>query len=71
MKNQESKEKKAWMKRVRDRDLMKDTKGLNTVEYAILLVLIVVVSYGLWDTFGKKIEGGVKKANDTVKIDKK
>lgn len=55
-------------RRGRLRSLMRDTRGLNTVEYAILLVLIVFVSYGLWQSFGSDIGDGVKKANDEIQL---
>ena len=63
--------KRALLQRLRLRSLMRDTRGLNTVEYAILLVLIVVVSYKLWDTFGGKVKSGVENANKTIQIESK
>ncbi len=40
-------------------NLHNDEQGLSTVEYIILLVLIAVVSMGLWMTFGEKVQTAV------------
>ena len=39
-----------------------DEDGLTTVEYAILLALLVVVAIGAWSTFGAKVRHFVQKA---------
>jgi Flp pilus assembly pilin Flp len=50
------------MQRIRSflASLEQDQRGLTTVEYAIILCLIVAVTVGTWDTFGaavaKKLE---------------
>ena len=36
-------------------DLLRDTRGLSTVEYIILLVLVAIVGIGAWSAFGSKI----------------
>lgn len=43
------------MKLANIRKLARDQKGLSTVEYTVLLVLIVAVSVGLWNTFGNDL----------------
>ena len=35
--------------------LTKDQRGLTTVEYVIILVLVAVGGIGVWQTFGKTI----------------
>ncbi len=45
------------------RSLLRDDRGLSTVEYVILLVLIAAGSVGLWLTLGKKIYSQVNDAN--------
>lgn len=37
------------------RQLGKDTRGMSTVEYALLLVLIVAGAVGIWTKIGKKV----------------
>lgn len=39
--------------------LWKDEEGLTTVEYALLLALLVVAAIGVWTTFGGKVKGSV------------
>jgi len=57
------------------RGLQSDVRGLSTVEYTVLLVLIVAGSVGLWKGFGEKISRklgqsdaafGTQVTNDTV-----
>ncbi len=39
--------------------LWADEEGLTTVEYALLLVLLVMAAIGVWSTFGTKIQSSV------------
>lgn len=39
--------------------LWKDEDGLTTVEYALLLALLVVAAIGIWTAFGAKVQGSV------------
>ena len=39
--------------------LWTDDEGLTTVEYALLLVLLVVVAIGVWSAFGSNIQSSV------------
>lgn len=42
---------------------MTDDRGLSTVEYVVLLVLIVAASVGLWVNFGKSLTDKLALAN--------
>lgn len=44
--------------------LVKDTRGMSTVEYLILLVVIGVASISLWNNMGKNVK---KMATDSDK----
>ena len=39
--------------------LWTDEEGLTTVEYALLLALLVVAAIGVWSTFGTKVQSAV------------
>ena len=39
--------------------LWTDEDGLTTVEYALLLALLVVAAIAVWSTFGAKVRGSV------------
>jgi Flp pilus assembly pilin Flp len=56
-------EKKA--KRVR-RSLLRDNRGLTTVEYIIILCLIAVVGFGVWKKFGEKVKEKVGGSTEQV-----
>ena len=45
------------------RALLGDTRGLSTVEYVIILVLIAGVAVGTWKTFGETVVGKINDAN--------
>jgi Flp pilus assembly pilin Flp len=47
----------------RARSLLRDVRGLTTVEYIIILCLIAVVGFGVWQKFGQKVKG---KVNDST-----
>jgi Flp pilus assembly pilin Flp len=44
------------------RVLGRDVRGLSTVEYTILLVLVVAGTVGLWNNFGKDLKGKLNKS---------
>ena len=46
------------------RELGRDTRGLSTVEYTILLVLIVAGTVGLWGEFGKDLTAKLKTSKE-------
>jgi Flp pilus assembly pilin Flp len=50
--------------------LVRDQRGLSTMEYAVLFVIIVVGAVGLWSTLGDdladQVDRGTQTFNDTV-----
>jgi len=48
------------------KQLWKDEEGLTTVEYALLLVLIVVVAVTAWQTLGTGVKDKVNTVANTV-----
>jgi Flp pilus assembly pilin Flp len=46
--------------------LANDQRGLTTVEYVIVLVLIAVVGIGVWRTFGKNLSTKISDAANSV-----
>lgn len=46
--------------------LIKDTKGLSTIEYVIILMLIAVVGIMAWRTFGNTVVSKVNAGNSQV-----
>lgn len=53
--------------------LRRDERGLTTVEYAIVLVLIAAVAVGTWQKFGSMVQNKLVTSNTTIKteLDKK
>jgi Flp pilus assembly pilin Flp len=55
------------------RNLIQDDRGLSTVEYVIILVLIAAVSLGAWQQFGgdvkAKLDDAGSRFNETVVVD--
>jgi Flp pilus assembly pilin Flp len=45
--------------------LKSDDRGLSTVEYVVLLVLIVAVAVALWNVFGNTVTGKLSDATKT------
>jgi Flp pilus assembly pilin Flp len=54
--------------KIRSNKLARDTRGLTTVEYVILLCLIAVFAVGTWQTFGKYV--GKKIGDSTTTLTK-
>lgn len=48
------------------RQLHRDRRGVSTVEYVIILVLIAVVSITAWQAFGATIMGKIKAADGQI-----
>jgi len=48
------------------RKLGRDQQGLSTVEYTVLLVLIVAVSVGIWNKFGDALSDKLDDATTHV-----
>lgn len=47
----------------RVRDLARDERGLSTVEYVVLLVLIVAMAVAAWQSFGSNVNGKLTQAS--------
>ena len=54
------------MSQRRTRSLLADTRGLSTVEYVILLCLIAVVGFGIWQKFGNTVKMKTRGAETVV-----
>lgn len=55
------------VRRATDRNsLLRDERGLTTVEYVIILVLIAVMAIGVWQKFGTAIQGQVTGSTKAV-----
>lgn len=52
------------MKRLND--MLRDERGLTTVEYIIILCLIAVVGFAIWKKFGETIKQKVGGAEGVV-----
>lgn len=48
------------------KQLWRDEEGLSTVEYALLLVLIVIAGIVAWQTLGGSVANQVNQVNDTI-----
>lgn len=46
--------------------LHKDERGITTVEYIIVLVLIAITAYAVWDKFGTKVRAVVNTSSGQV-----
>ena len=46
--------------------LLRDTRGLSTVEYIIILCLIAVVGFAVWQKFGNTVKSKVSAAEGVV-----
>ena len=52
--------------RVKNARLVKETEGLTTVEYVIVLVLVVLVAIGVWGLLGTTVSTAVQNANTNL-----
>lgn len=50
----------------KSRSLLRDTRGLTTVEYIIILCLIAVVGFAVWKKFGETVKTKVNAADSTL-----
>ena len=48
------------------KSLWQDEEGLTTVEYALLLVLIVIVAIAAWRILGRKVNNAVENVNTNL-----
>lgn len=46
--------------------VLRDERGLTTVEYVIILVLLAVVAISVWDKFGGAVRGKVTESKDKI-----
>ena len=46
--------------------LLRDQRGLTTVEYIIILCLIAVVGFAVWKKFGETVKERVGEADGTL-----
>jgi Flp pilus assembly pilin Flp len=53
----------------RSSPLLCDDRGLSTVEYVIILVLIAAAAVGTWSTFGGTIVRKINDANGKIESD--
>ena len=61
--------KKSESKRVAKKSmpsLLRDQRGLTTVEYIIILCLIAVVGFAVWKKFGETVKERVGEADGTL-----
>ncbi len=54
-------------KAAQGRSLMRDTRGLTTVEYIIILCLIAIVGFAVWKKFGETVKEKVTGADSTMR----
>ncbi|MFN7700603.1 MAG: Flp family type IVb pilin [Deltaproteobacteria bacterium] len=59
-------EKLSTKKSRRVRELLADTQGLSTVEYVIILCLIAVVCFAVWQRFGNMVKGKIDGSTGTL-----
>lgn len=46
--------------------LVADERGLSTIEYVIILVLVAAIAIGTWSAFGHSVKCALGIANDTI-----
>lgn len=51
---------------VRKSEFVKDERGLSTVEYVIILVLIAAAAVGVWTTLGTTIRSKINDSNEKI-----
>jgi Flp pilus assembly pilin Flp len=52
--------------RRRGAQLVRDERGLSTIEYVIILVLVAAIAIGTWSVFGHSVKCALGIANDTI-----
>ena len=48
------------------KELWKDEEGLTTVEYALLMALVVIAAITAWTTLGTRVNATVTSINNTL-----
>jgi Flp pilus assembly pilin Flp len=51
------------------RSFLRNTRGLSTVEYVIILVLVAVMAIGTWKKFGGTVVGKVSDSTKTIETE--
>jgi Flp pilus assembly pilin Flp len=46
--------------------LLKDQRGITTVEYVVILVLVAIGGIGIWNTFSDKIRNKMTDVGSTI-----
>lgn len=58
------------MNRINSLKLLRDERGLSTVEYVVLLVLLVIMAVAVWNAFGgmvtRKLQESGRRFDETV-----
>jgi Flp pilus assembly pilin Flp len=57
------------LNKLRALSLVKDTRGLSTVEYVILIVLIAAVAIGVWGEFGSLIKDQLSESKQDIETE--
>ena len=55
-----------WGDRRGGSQLIRDERGLSTIEYVIILVLVAAVAIGTWSMFGHSVKCALGIAKDTI-----
>ena len=55
-----------WREQRAGSGIARDERGLSTVEYIIILVLIAVAGIGLWRAFGETVSDKISNATGEV-----
>lgn len=55
-----------WLRQLSRSKLGRDQRGMTTVEYIIILSLIAVVGFGIWQKFGVTVRDKVQGADSVM-----
>jgi Flp pilus assembly pilin Flp len=58
-----------FLNKMRALSLVKDTRGLSTVEYVILIVLIAAVAIGVWGEFGSLVKDQLEDSKQDIETE--
>jgi Flp pilus assembly pilin Flp len=48
------------------RNLLRDERGLSTIEYVILMAIVVIGAVGVWNEIGEHFKGQLGSAKENV-----
>lgn len=48
------------------KSLLRDERGLSTIEYVILMAIVVIGAVGVWNEIGAKFKGTLGESRDDV-----